>query len=122
MAQTTYLRAITNELSIPILLKDGQDNATFYSVAANGLHEVGPIQQKGVLIPWVKQQADMGKAMTIHWSGRIQYYLFQDQILEIISFCRDGMFDSRSPVVGANTQGGRKVLTIAPSGLSLVTM
>jgi hypothetical protein len=109
-AEVTDIREIINNSSEQVKIKEGKDDVA----TIDPQHRwVG-----STWIPWVGNEGEIGKSITISWNGTTRYWIFQDywNTLDMIRYSMAGSYAQSTPVPGSNTGAGRKILTIGSDG------
>jgi hypothetical protein len=69
-------------------------------------------------VPWVGNAGEMGKSITISWSARTHFWVFQDywNTTNQVRYSTTNGYVNSLPVPGSSTGGGRKRLTVHSDG------
>ncbi|MFI6786912.1 hypothetical protein ACIBG4_06250 [Nonomuraea sp. NPDC050383] len=110
-ATVTEFVYVVNNLSERLVVHVGETNAT-YGLAAGGEHWLN------IRAPWVGNQGEMGKSITIQRGTRTIYWVFQDywNAQDQIKFSTTNSYEQSVPVAGKSTGGGERRLTIVVNG------
>ncbi len=110
-AQVTDIREILNRRTQQVRIYKGEDRVTF-TVPAGG-RWVG-----SMWIPWVGNNGEMGKSITISWGGVEHYQVFQDywNTADQVRFSKTNSYQNSFVVPGDSTGGGRKTLIVQSDG------
>jgi hypothetical protein len=107
----TDIREVVNQRAQEVQFYKGEDRAAF------------PVPAKGrwigsMWIPWVGNESEMGKSITISWGGRVRYWVFQDYASpnNQIRYSTANGYVNSVPATGSGTGGGRKRLIVNSDG------
>jgi hypothetical protein len=108
MPSNTDIRTIANNLDTPVTVINGENKDMIFSIPSKGGWN------GNLLVPWVKDQSEMSKCITLSVNGRKFAYLFQNNNYnpERIDWSPNGQFGGSYEVQGDNYSGGRKTLAI----------
>ncbi|WP_067824958.1 hypothetical protein [Actinomadura kijaniata] len=110
-AEVTDVREVLNRRSTQVQLYKGEDQVSV-TVPANGRWA------GSMWIPWVGNNAEMGKSITVSWGGTTRYWVFQDywNTQNQVRYSTTNSYQSSLPVPGSSTGGGRKSLIVQSDG------
>jgi hypothetical protein len=110
-ASVTDIREVLNRRSQQVQFYKGEDKAMF-TVPANGRWA------GSMWIPWVGNNGEMWKSITISWGGVVRYRVFQDywNTMDQVRFSTTNSYQNSSVVPGNSTGGGRKTLIVQSDG------
>jgi hypothetical protein len=110
-AGVTDLREVLNQMPVQVQFLKGEDHSTF-NVASNGRWT------GSMWVPWVGNNGEMGKSITISWGGRIRYWVFQDywNTTDQVRYSTANSYQNSLPVPGTSTGAGRKRLVLQSNG------
>jgi hypothetical protein len=116
-AGVTDIREVLNQRSEQVQFYKGEDRAAF-TVAPKGRWA------GSMWVPWVGNNGEMGKSITISWGGRTRYWVFQDywNNTDLVRYSTANSYQNSLPVPGSSTGAGRKRLILRSDGsLSMET-
>jgi len=105
-AKVTDIREIQNNRNVQVEITEGDSGKPFTIPSVRRWNGT-------VWVPWVGRDDEMSKSIHIA-GGNIECWVFQDywNPHDLIRYSKTKSYTYSSPVGGANTGGGRKVLTI----------
>ncbi|MGK5550861.1 hypothetical protein ACSNOI_04540 [Actinomadura kijaniata] len=110
-AAVTDVREVLNRRSTQVQLYKGEDRVSV-TVPANGRWA------GSMWIPWVGDNAEMTKSITVSWGGTTRYWVFQDywNSQDQVRYSTANSYQNSFPVPGSSTGGGRKSLIVQSDG------